>query len=167
MRRPRGFTVVEVIVAAAILTVGLTGVIAMLRLAGHGTREGRQLTLAIVLAEERAEQVGAARWDGAVGDCLGLSPSPDLPPITSTCPGAEAGHVSFPDEPAGTLRAPFEQFARTVRVRACEVPEKCPASSSDLRLAAVAVSYPPLPGTSLPDGRPRTVTLHSLIAQRH
>jgi prepilin-type N-terminal cleavage/methylation domain-containing protein len=167
MRRPLGFTIVEVIVAAAILTVGLAGVTAMLRLAGHGTREGRQLTLAIVLAEERAEQVGAARWDSAVGDCLGLSPSPDRPPITSTCSGAEAGHVPFPDEPAGTLRTPFEQFARTVRVRACEIPESCPAASADLRLAAVAVSYPPVPGTGAPDGRPRIVTLHSLIARRH
>jgi prepilin-type N-terminal cleavage/methylation domain-containing protein len=167
MRDARGFTIVEVIVASAILTLGLAGVTAMLRLASHGTRDGRHLTMAILLAEERAEQVGAVRWDGAVGDCLGLSSSPALPPVTATCPGTTTAHVAFPDEPAGTLSAPFERFARTVRVHACVAPGMCPASSPELRRVAIAVSYPPLPGAGPADGRLQTVTLHGLVSQRH
>jgi hypothetical protein len=97
--------------------------------------------MAVGLADERVGQLAAARWDGS-GDCLGLSPSPDLPPLTAECPGRPPGYAPFPDEAAGALPAPFERFARAARVQSCVTEGVCPAASPDLRLVTVVVSFP-------------------------
>jgi len=155
--RERGFTLTEVLVAAGIVTIGLAGITAMLQLSVASGREGRHRSAAIFLAEERAEQLRGTTWDAA-GDCLGVSPSVALPAATSTCPGAGADHVPFPDERAGTLRAPFELFTRTVRVQPCASVDTCPVASSDLRLVTIAIGYG--------RGGLQTLTLRGLIARR-
>jgi prepilin-type N-terminal cleavage/methylation domain-containing protein len=157
-QRERGFTLTEVLVAAGIVTIGLAGITAMLQLSAASGSEGRHRSAAIFLAEERADQFRGTTWDAAVGDCLGVSPSVALPPATSTCPGAGADHVSFPDERAGTLRAPFELFTRTVRVQPCVSVETCPVASSDLRLVTIAIGYG--------RGGLQTLTLRGLVARR-
>ena len=153
----KGFTLAEVLVAAAIVTIGLAGVTAMLQLAVASSRDGRQRSAAIFLADERVEQVRGSTWDAA-GDCLGVSPSGTLPPLTSTCHEAGADHVSFPDDRAGTLRAPFEEFTRTVRVEPCAGLETCPVASQDLRLVTIAIGHGP---AELP-----ILTLRALVAKR-
>jgi prepilin-type N-terminal cleavage/methylation domain-containing protein len=139
----RGFTLVEVLVASAVLTVGFAGLASMLALSSYGVREGRYRSVAVALADARAEQITAALWD-ASGDCLGLSASSALPPVTVACPGHGAGHAPFPDELAGTLPPPFDQFARAVRVQSCAAPGACPVATPDLRRVTVVVSYTPI-----------------------
>ena len=138
--RPGGFSLAEVLVAAALLTSGLAGITAMLQLSAYGARVGRQLSAAVFLAEERAEQVRGTTW-AVGGDCLGLSPSLGLPPRTSTCPEIAGDVISFPDEGIGDLPAPFERFTRTVRVQACTPAGVCPVPTPDLRLVTVTVGY--------------------------
>jgi prepilin-type N-terminal cleavage/methylation domain-containing protein len=157
IRPERGFTLAEVLVAAAIVTTGLAGVTAMLQLAVASSRDGRQRSAAIFLADERAEQVRGSTWNAAA-DCLGVSPSGALPPVTSTCHQAGADHVSFPDDRTGALRAPFEEFTRTVRVEPCASLETCPAASLDLRLVTIAIGHGP---SELP-----ILTLRALVAKR-
>jgi prepilin-type N-terminal cleavage/methylation domain-containing protein len=140
----RGFSLIEVLVASAVIAVGFAGLTSMLALSSYAVREGRHRSVAVALADERAEQIRAARWD-ASGDCLGLSPSPASAPVTDGCPGRGASFSPFPDERAGSLPAPFESFAREVRVLACAA-GLCPLASDDLRLVSIAVSYPPTSG---------------------
>lgn len=142
--RDRGFSLVEVLVAAAVIAVGFAGLAGTLALSSYVVREGRYHSVAVALADERAEQIRAARWDG-IGDCLGLSPSPAFPPVTDECPGHGTGFPPFPDERAGALPPPFEQFSRAARVLSCAA-GACPVISPDLRLVTVAVSYTPTSG---------------------
>jgi len=165
-RHEGGFTLAEVLVAAVIVTSGLAGITAMLQLSAYSVREGRYRSVAIFLAEERAEQIRGVTW-GAGGDCLGVSPSPAMPPVASTCPGAGADHVPFPDERAGTLGAPFEPFTRTVRVQTCASPGTCSVASPDLRLVTIAISYGSTSGIGgSVGGGFQTITLRGLVAKR-
>jgi prepilin-type N-terminal cleavage/methylation domain-containing protein len=54
-----GFTLVEALVATAIVTVGLTAVAAGFQQALHAAETGREQTTALFLAEQRLEQVKA------------------------------------------------------------------------------------------------------------
>jgi len=54
-----GFTLVEVLIASAIITVGLTAVAAGFQHALDAVETGRQHTTALFLAEQRLEQVKA------------------------------------------------------------------------------------------------------------
>lgn len=144
-RCDHGFSLAEVLIAAAVLAMGFAGVVGMLALSSYGIREGRYRSMAVVLADERVEQVRAARWDGSE-DCLGISPSPVLPPVTSGCSGTGAGYAPFPDEAPGTMPGPFEQFGRAVRIHTCAGTGVCSIATADLRLVTVAVVYSPTSG---------------------
>ncbi|MGH7332955.1 MAG: type IV pilus modification PilV family protein [Candidatus Rokuibacteriota bacterium] len=156
-RREWGFTLAEVLVAATIVTIGLAGIASMLQLAATSSREGRHRSAATFLANERVEQLHGTTWDTAA-DCLGVSPSASLPPVTSMCSEASADPVSFPDERAGTLRVPFEAFSRTVRVQPCASLETCPVASHDLRLVTIAIGHG--------QGGVPILTLRGLVAKR-
>ncbi|HZJ71222.1 MAG TPA: prepilin-type N-terminal cleavage/methylation domain-containing protein, partial [Planctomycetota bacterium] len=56
---PSGFTLVEVIVAAAVIGLGLVGVVAGVLYGLGGLEAGRQQTTATFLAEQRMEQLKA------------------------------------------------------------------------------------------------------------
>jgi prepilin-type N-terminal cleavage/methylation domain-containing protein len=161
----RGFSLVEVLVASTVIAVGFSGLTGMLALSSSAAREGRYHSMAVALADERVEHLRAARWDGA-GDCLGLSPSHAEPPLTDACPGRGAALSGFPDEPAGSLPSPFEQFSRQVRVAPC-AGAACPIATADLRLVAVTVSYPPAPGWGgLPSPGAQNVRVTQLMGRR-
>ena len=78
----RGITLVEVIVAVGIITVGLSALLAAVPFASYGTREGYQLSTATFLANERLEQVRNARWESEPRpvDELGVSSRADERP---------------------------------------------------------------------------------------
>ncbi len=159
-----GFTLVEVLVAAAVIAVGFAGLAGMLALSSYGVREGRYRSVAVGLAAERVEQIAAARWD-ASGDCLGLSPSSALPPVTTGCPGRGTGYAPFPDEVAGSLPPPFEHFARAVRVQSCAA-AACPVVTPDLRLVTVVVSYAATSALGGRTGVDQSVAISRLVGRK-
>jgi prepilin-type N-terminal cleavage/methylation domain-containing protein len=163
--RDRGFSLVEVLVASTIIAVGFAGLAGMVALSSYAVREGRYRSVAVALADERAEQMHAVRWDGT-GDCLGLSPSPAFPPVTDDCPGQGAGFPPFPDEGVGDLAPPFEQFARAARVLTC-TSGICPVISADLRLVTVTVSYAPTSGLGgNASGADQAIMISRLVGRR-
>ena len=59
MRDQRGMTLVEVLVAVAVIAIGLTAVAMGMQLGTAGVAEGQQQTTAIFLAEQRLEDIKA------------------------------------------------------------------------------------------------------------
>jgi prepilin-type N-terminal cleavage/methylation domain-containing protein len=163
--RERGFSLVEVLVASTIVAVGFAGLAGMVALSSYAVREGRHRSVAVALADERAEHLHAAPWDAAT-DCLGLSPAAALPPVTDDCPGHGAGFAPFPDERAGALPPPFEQFSRVTRVLPCAA-GLCAVSSADLRLATITVFYTPTSGVGgNASGVDQSVAVNRLVGRR-
>jgi len=69
MRSERGMTLVEILVAAFVITIGLVAVATGMQLATAGVAAGQQQTTASFLAEQRLEDIKsfAASLDGAQG----------------------------------------------------------------------------------------------------
>ena len=150
----RGFTVVEILLATAVISVALVGVLAAVPVAMFGVQEGKQLSTATFLAEQRLEQVRNAAWTAAAGgDCLGISASVTVSPtipVGATCnSGAgvlNAGTVTFPDESTTQING-FNGYSRTVRVTNCGVAPGCAGiTDPTLRLVTATVTYTPSSG---------------------
>jgi prepilin-type N-terminal cleavage/methylation domain-containing protein len=158
MRDQRGLTLVETMIAAGVIGVGLVAVSAAIPAASHGVQEGKQLSTATFLATQRLEQVRAARWElgpPAVDD-LGVSPSPAAPP-------AAGAVTTFPDE---ALTGPHAGYARTVRITDCAA--GCGAvAKADLRQVTVSVTYRPMTGAGgWASAATKAATITMYVAQR-
>jgi prepilin-type N-terminal cleavage/methylation domain-containing protein len=77
-----GFTLVEALVATAILTVGVTAAAAGFQQALHAVETGREQTTALFLAEQRLEQVKA----GALRDFDGITTTTYSEDPVAGCP---------------------------------------------------------------------------------
>lgn len=162
----RGLTLVEILVAAALIGIGLSGVLAVVPIASYGLQEGNQRSTATFLADERLEAVRNATWTGTPAvDCLGVSASAAAPPTTTTCTGHAGSYGPFPDE---ADVANFTGYSRTVRVTACSVAPGCGGvTDAGMRLVTVAVSYRPMTGMAVAAaGTTKAVSVTLLIAQR-
>jgi type II secretory pathway pseudopilin PulG len=159
----RGITVAEVLVAAAILGLGLAAVMSVVPVASYGVQDGNQTSQATYLAQQRLEQVRNATWTGTT-DCVGLSAPPTSAPTPSG--GACALAVTFPDE---ATVAGFTQYARTVRISDCGLAANLAVcgdiTSAALRLVTVTVRYRPLSAAGGSNAN-TSVTLEWLVAQR-
>lgn len=160
IRDERGLTLAEILVAIAVIGIGLVGLAVVVPVASYGVQEGSQLSTATFLAEQRIEQARNAAWTTApVNDCLGVSAGDAAP--TGVCGGANI--ATFADE------APvpgFAQYSRTTRITDCGAGAGCAGVvHAALRLVTVTVTYRPLTaaGASPND---KTVTLSWLVAQR-
>jgi prepilin-type N-terminal cleavage/methylation domain-containing protein len=157
----QGFTLVEVLIATAIIGVGLVALSAAIPLASYSMQEGNQLTTATFLANERLEQVRSAAW--AAGpppmDTLGLSASPASAP-------SSGGATTFPDETP--MAAPYSSYSRTVRIAQCGAGADCGGIADPaLRQVTVTVTYRPMTGGGLSAaGTAKPATLTMYIAQR-
>jgi type II secretory pathway pseudopilin PulG len=160
----RGITVAEVLIAAAILGIGLAALMSVVPVASYAVQDGNQTSTATFLAQQRLEQVRNAAWTQPT-DCVGLSANPTSAPAPSggACGGAA---VTFADE--ATVPG-FTQYARSVRITDCgdaaNVVECGTITSSALRLVRVTVTYRPISAAGGSNTN-TSVILEWLVAQR-
>jgi Tfp pilus assembly protein PilV len=161
----RGITVAEVLIAAAIVGIGLVALMSVVSVASFGIQDGNQTSHATFLAQQRLEEVRNARW-AAASDCVGLSASATSAPSPSpagTCGGTA---VTFPDE--ATVPG-FTQYARRVRIQDCGNAANAAVcggiTNAGLRLVTVTVTYRPISATGGASAD-TSVRLEWLVAQR-
>ena len=156
-----GMSLAEILVACVIIAIGLVGLLSAVPTASYGIQEGRQLSTATFLANQRLEQVRNATWTWIpsnappVNDCVGTSASSTAAPVSASCNGAAI--TTFVDE--GPMAAPYSDYSRTVRVTDCSAGAGCGGTvytcndmapvTSCLREVTVTVSYRPSTGTGL------------------
>jgi prepilin-type N-terminal cleavage/methylation domain-containing protein len=160
----RGMTLVEVLLAAALIGIGMTALASSIPIAAYGIHEGSSLSTATFLANQRLEQVRNATWQEATPcvDNVGVSASASAAPV-STCTGAA---VTFPDEAA--LASPYAGYARTTRITSCGVGAGCNGIvDAELRQVTVTVSYRPMTGTGMSaTGTAKTTTVSMYRTKR-
>ena len=161
LRNDRGITVAEVLVAAAILAIGLAALMSVVPVASYAVQDGSQTSTATFLAQQRLEQVRNAAWN-AVSDCIGLSPNATSAPAPFPVGTCGATLVTYPDE--ATVSG-FAQYARTVRITDCGVTPCGTVTSPAMRLVMVTVTYRPLSAAGGSNSN-TSVILEWLVAQR-
>jgi type II secretory pathway pseudopilin PulG len=195
-RDTSGLTVAEIIVAMAIIMIGLVSLMAVAPLTTSQVGQSKFKTTAVFLAQQRLEQVKSAAWSctSAVPpiyvDSLGLSnpatgvptgtigtcPSGAIPPFTVT---GTTGVVTFPDEgyntitfvnSAGAVVASYPQHRRVVRITSCDVAPGCgialDPNLSSLRQVTVTVFFRPMTGVGTVGAAEDSVQLTTLVALR-
>jgi len=155
----RGMTIAEIVIAAAIIGIGLVALSSAIPLASYGIHEGNHLSTATFLSNERLEQVRNARWEAGPPalDNLGVSASATAAPVS-------AGVTTFPDE--NPVAAPYTEYSRTVRVTDCGA--GCSGiASADMRQVTVTVTYRPMTGVGVsPAGTTKPAMVTMYIAKR-
>lgn len=143
-RSPRrgaaGFTLVEILIAGAVIGLGLVGVAAGFLHGIGGLEAGRQLTTATFLAEQRIEQLKAR----ALNDF------------------ASASAALHPDEGYGSISSqgrPMAGYRRTVTI------VDAPGGLADTKLVEVSVFYRPVVGFGVLADE-RQVRLSALLTDR-
>ena len=158
----RGMTLTEVMVAVAILSVGLAALSSAIPLAAYGIQEGNQLSTATFLANQRMEQVRNATWTPCASppaDTLGVSASSTSAPVSGT-------GTTFPDE--NPVAAPYLGYTRTVRISDIVAGPTAPCTVyTGLRQVTVTVSYRPMTGIGMAAAATaKSAIVTSYVAQR-
>src|SRR2546425_2716761 len=121
----RGLTLVEVLVAAAIIGIGLVGLLTVVPVSSFGVREGNNLTTATFLANQKMEELKNAVWQQIpANDCIGLSAANgNVAPTSNTCTrtnptacNSGAACTTASDE---TPLAGYNGYNRTLRIVDC------------------------------------------------
>ena len=166
LRDSAGMTVVEVIIALGVITVGLVALIAAMPLSTSLIGESNRKTTATFLAQQRLEQIKNAQWTAAA-DTLGGAGS-----------NGTAAVAQWPDEgyntiviPMGAGNASYPRFRRQVRIRDCSVVAcsgipTATAGSNTLREVTVTAFFLPLSGVGTALANEDSVQLATLIARR-
>jgi prepilin-type N-terminal cleavage/methylation domain-containing protein len=170
-----GFTLPEVLLTLAVIGVGLAAVMAAIPFGAFGVQEGRQLSTATFLADQKLEQVRNVPWSGSpANDCLGVSASSTVAPTVpaaATCThgtttvGGGGALPWFVDEGSAAIPG-FPGYTRQVRITDCGVGGCGGVTDAALRLATVTVTYTPLAVSSGAAPAPKTVTVAMLVSQR-
>lgn len=135
-----GFTLVEVIVAAAVIGLGLVGVVAGFLVGVGGLEAGRQQTTATFLAEQRMEQLKARALQSF----------------------ADVTIASYPAEAYGSITNngfPMPGYRRAVTI------VDAPAALARTKLVEVSVFYRPVMGFGVL-ATEREVRLSALLTDR-
>jgi prepilin-type N-terminal cleavage/methylation domain-containing protein len=158
----RGLTLAEILVALAILGLGLVGLGVVIPVSSYGVQEGNQLSTATFLAEQMIERTRAVTWTTAPAtDCLGLSVGDTAPvPSGATCNGVAT--TQFPDEAAVNG---YPAYSRVVRVAGCTVTPCAGVTHAGLRQVTVTVTYRGL-SASGEAASDKTVAIQWLVAQK-
>jgi type II secretory pathway pseudopilin PulG len=181
--RERGFTLVEAIVAAAIVTVGLVGMLAVFAVAVSSSQNSQLDFLARQKATEALESVYAARASNQYGNLTwnsiqntstapgvgiftsGMNPLTDAGPdgLDGTADDVPAGIVTVPG-PTGVLKGTvppdvqvtLSNFQRQILITNVNNADGSP--NPNLRQIQVTIQYP------TPQGKTRSYTLQALIS---
>jgi prepilin-type N-terminal cleavage/methylation domain-containing protein len=161
----RGMSLAEILVACVIIGIGLVGLLSAIPTASYGLQEGRQLSTATFLVNQRLEQVRNAAWTSTpANDCLGTSASSTVAPTSAVCNGTAV--TTFPDE--APIASPYTDYTRTTRVIDCSVGVGCGGVvNATFRQVTVVVSYQPATGTGVAAaGTTKSAIVSMLVAQR-
>jgi hypothetical protein len=149
MNNEQGFTLVEVLFAVFIVTMGLVGLLSVIPLASFAVSDGYRLSTATFLADQGLEEVRHMPWTTVPNnDCLGVSvnSAPPTVPAGRTCTlGATTVNAGgalpwFADE--GTTSIPgFTGYSRIVRITDCGTTACSGITNSELRRVDVTVTY--------------------------
>lgn len=153
----------EILIACVIVAIGLAGLLAAVPTASYGLQEGRQLSTASFLANQRLEEVRNAQWSQCpAADTLGVSASSSVAP-------AAGGVTTFPDELP--MAAPYGDYSRTIRISGVQPGDPCIGGvggpNIGLRQVVVSVSYRPMTGGGVSaGGSTKSAIVTMLFAQR-
>ena len=164
----RGLTLAEILVAVAIIGLGLVGLAVVIPVSSYGVQEGNQLSTATFLAEQMVERARASSWTSAPAvDCLGVSAGNAAPvPTGATCVGAAAPTATqFPDETSAAGVSGYPRYTRIVRVTNCGATPCAGVTDAGMRLVQVTVTYTPLTAAGA-SPTPKTVLLEWLVSQK-
>ena len=150
MTNERGFTLVEVLIAAFIITVGFVGLLTALPVASFAIQEGKQLSTATFLANQKLEEARNVPWNSLPSnDCLGVSTvstSAPTVPLLKTCTlgatvVAAGGALPWFADQSATAIAGFPGYSRTVRVTSCAITPCAGITDPGMRSVTVTVTY--------------------------
>jgi hypothetical protein len=164
LRDSAGLTVVEVLIALGVITVGLVALIAAMPLGTSLIGESNRKTIATFLTQQRMEQIKNAQWTLA-SDKLGGAGS------NGTAAVSVAGFPDrWPDQDYGT-NASYPGFRREVRIADCSV-FSCSGIAvgtvgiNTMRQVTVTVFFRPMAGTGMTQAAEESVQFVTLIAKR-
>lgn len=163
----RGMTLPEILAAVAVIMIALVALASGIPIASYGIQEGRQLTTATFLANQRLEQVKATAWT-CPGTCPPIPPVDNLGISASATSAPQSGATTtFPDE--NPVAAPYTQYTRQVRIIDCGPPGAGCGTIVDpgLRQVTVTVSYLPMTGVGIASsGSTKSAIVTMLVARR-
>lgn len=135
----RGMTLVEVLVAVTIITVGLTAIATGMQLATSAINTGQQETTAAFLAEQRIEDIKAFALSTAAGQGF-----------------ASVTNASFPAEGYGTVPGGYTGYRRTTTIT---------DPSATVKVVVVRVFYLPV-GVNHASNNEREVAVSTVLRSR-
>ena len=141
MKDEAGLTLIEVVVALGILTIGLTALLSAFPVAFNGIQSGLQSSTAVFLALQRLEEIKAF--------AVSLNPAQGFANVT-------AGN--FPAEPYSAI-AGYAHYRRQVTIL------DSPTVPANTKVAQVTVFYRPITETGL-SSHEAAVSVSTLIASR-
>jgi prepilin-type N-terminal cleavage/methylation domain-containing protein len=136
MTNERGMTLVEVLVAVAIITVGLTAVATGMQLATASVATGQQETTAVFLAEQRLEDIKAFALSPAVAQGFANVTSANFPVENYSSIANYSGYrrtVTITNPSATMKRVTVDVFYKPIAVAATNSERQVTVSTS-LRL---------------------------------
>ena len=164
-------TVVEVIIALGIITVGLLALVAAMPFSTSQIGEANLKTTATFLAQQRLEQIKNARWTSAT-DTLGGAGS-DGTAAVAQWPNEGYHTIAFLGAAPcdATAQSGGCRFRRQVRIVDCSV-LSCSgiatgtAGINTLRQVTITVFFFPLTGTGMRSATEESLQLTTLITRR-
>jgi hypothetical protein len=168
-----GMTVVEVIIALGIVTVGLVALIAAMPLSTSLIGESNLKTTATFLAQQRMEQIKNAQWTSATDSLGGVGSFGDA--AVAQWPNEGYNTIVIPEgsncPPPDPSVSCYPRFRREVRIADCSK-VSCSgigtgtAGVDTLRQVTVTLFFRPLAGTGMTQATEESVQLVTLIAKR-
>ena len=146
-REESGFTLVELLVAIAILMIGLVAVMQWFPLGTAGVETGRRQSTGVFLAEQKLEQIKAWALSTAAGQGFATVVKPGGACANAGNPCADDGLNTIPGSP---------EYSRTVTIN--------PGPTPTTQLVRVQIQYRRVTGGGVLTGG-QQVDIATLIAQ--